>query len=932
MTHTSFMKRTILAIFAIIPALLMAQSTVVSGTITEQGSSLPASNQKITLITSDSSRYEGITDDGGDFNVEIPSNTVFNLTFTVRNSSVTTGPYTATGSAFNLGLVQYSTEATDDDKTNFENIPTVSMSETDMKESGGQNVSTALNAARDPFIATASFTFSAARFRIRGYDFENFTTYMNGVPVNDLEDGGTFWGQWGGLNSVMYGRETSIGLQPTTFTYGAVGGAYSIDSRASKQRKQFQVNYAATNRNYRNRLMATYSTGMLKHGWAVSVSATKRWATEGYVPGTFYDGYSYFLSVEKLFGNKHSLSLTVMGAPTRNGRSTAAVQEMYDLAGTSYYNPNWGYQNGVKRNASVGNTHQPLFILMHEFRINNRSNLITSAGFSFGKRSTTALDWNNAADPRPDYYRYLPSYILDPSAAALAEKEMRDNEYKRQIDWAGLYEANEMSYDSVTNANGIAGNTVVGKRARYIIENRVENTRKFDFSSVYNNSLTDNISLTAGLVYQWQQSATYKEVSDLLGADFYVDVNQFAERDFPDSFSVYQNDINNPNRILHKGDKWGYNFTKNIHKASAFIQPQFKFNNVDFFVAAELSYTGFWRNGLFRNGQFPDNSYGKSEVKNFVNYAFKGGFTYKIDGRNYLYANGTYLTRAPYFENSFVSVRTRNQYADRLGSESIYGVEAGYQLKSPKVRLKANFFFTQFNNQTRTTSFFHDDLRTLVNYTLTGVNTRHIGGELGMEAKVYKGFSVNAVASIGRYTYTDRPLAIITQDNSSTQLSRERIYAKNFNVAGTPQMAYSVGLSYRSPQFWFVNLNMNYYDWMWLDFNPARRTVAATDLESPDTEHFNSIIDQQRLKGQFTMDIFAGYSWLMNNQIKSLKKRMFLVFNVGVNNITNNRKFVTGGYEQLRFDFADKNPEKFPAKYFYGFGTTYFVSVSFRMN
>jgi hypothetical protein len=925
------MKKLLLFLIIALPAFVYSQNTLLSGTIADQETSVPAGNLPFNIVAEDSKTYSGVTDASGDFSVEIPEGK-YTLSFNTNNTNFSLGPYDVSGAKQRLGVVLFSPIHNDDDKTNIENIPVLSLSETDMKESGGQNISTALNAARDPFVSTASFIFSAARFKIRGYDNENFTTYMNGIPVNDLEDGGTFWGQWGGLNSVMYSRETTIGLTPTTFTYGALGGAYSIDSRASKQRKQIQVNYATTNRNYRHRLMATYSTGMLKHGWAVSVSATKRWANEGYVKGTYYDGYSYFVSIEKLFTNKHSLSLTAMGAPTRNGRQGAAVQEMYDIAGSNYYNPNWGYQNGKVRNASEGNTHQPLFILMHEFKINNRSTLVSSAGFSFGKRSTTALDWNNAPDPRPDYYRYLPSYINDPVAAAAAEKELRDNEALRQINWGGLYEANYMSTDSVRNANGIQGNTVSGKRARYIIENRVEDTKKFDFSSVYNNTFSDHISLNAGLVYQWQQSQTYKEVKDLLGADFYVDVNQFAERDFPDSFSVYQNDLNNPSRILKVGDKWGYNFTKNIHKASAFVQPQFKFNNVDFFVGAELSYTGFWRNGKNRNGQFPENSFGKSEVKNFINYAIKGGLSYKINGRNYLYANGSYLTRAPYFENSFVSVRTRNQYADNLKSENIYTVEAGYQLMSPKVRLKANFFYTQFNNQTKTMSFFHDDLRTLVNYTQTGIDTRHIGGEFGMEAKVYRGFSLTAVASVGRYTYTNRPQAIITQDNSSTELSRETIYAKNFNVSGTPQMAYSVGINYRAPQFWFLTLNLNYYDWMWLDFNPARRTIAATDLEEPGTTQYDNIVKQQRLKGQFTMDLFAGYSWLMNNQIKSLKKRMFLVFNVGISNITNNRKFVTGGYEQLRFDFNEKNPDKFPPKYFYAYGTTYFVSVSYRIN
>ncbi len=810
-------------------------------------------------------------------------------------------------------------------------IPTISISESDLKDEGGENVSSSLNASRDAFYNTASYVFSAARFRIRGYESENFITYLNGIPVNDLEDGGTAWGQWGGLNNVFYNRENSVGLQTNTFAYGGVGGAFSLDTRASKQRKQFQVSYAATNRNYNNRLMATYSTGILKHGWAVSASVSRRWAKEAYIPGTFYDGYSYFLSVEKFFGSTHSLSLTMLGAPVRDGKSAAATQEMYDLAGTPYYNSNWGWQDGKKRNAVVGKSHQPLLMLTHEWKLNNHENIVTAAGFSFGKRERTTIDFYNAANPRPDYYRYLPSYIEDSIQRDLVELEFRTNENMRQMDWAGFYEANAMNYDSVTDAEGITGNTVYGNRARYVIQNRVEDARKFNFSSVYNNSINDHIALTTGLTYQFERTENYTELEDLLGADFYVDVNQFAERDFPDSMSVAQNDLNRPNRILHEGDKYGYDYFVTTHKGALWAQSVFKFNKVDFFLAGQFSVNSFWRNGKTRYGLAPDNSEGKSVAKIFVNGGVKAGVTYKIDGRNYLFLNGAYENRAPFADDAFISPRTRNSYVNNLKSESIFSAELGYNLRTPIVKLKFDLFYTQFNNQTRTTRFFHDDLRTFVNYSLTGINTRHWGAEFGLDAKIWRGFSATAVASIGRYTYISRPDATITYDNDPAYLSTEKVYQKNFNVAGTPQLATSFGINYRAPQFWFVNVNFNYYDWMWLSFNPARRTESAVDLVDAGSENFRNIVDQERLKGQFTMDLSVGYSWLLNNQFKNMKKRYFLVFNASVSNVTNNKSLITGGYEQLRFDYNEKNTNKFPPRYYYAFGTTYYISVAFRM-
>lgn len=818
----------------------------------------------------------------------------------------------------------------DDQRFNQESIPTLTISDDELKDQGTQNVSSSLGASRDAFSSAASFVFSSARFKIRGYDQENFTTYMNGIPVNYLDDGAGAWSLWGGLNSVTRNREGSIGIDPTTFGFGGIGGSSSIDSRASKQRKQLEVSYAATNRTYRNRLMASYSSGIIKKGWAISAAFSRRWAAQGYVPGTFYDGYSYFLSVEKYFGNNHSLSLTAFGAPTRTGKSGAATQEMFNLAGTHYYNPDWGYQDGKVRNANVGYTHQPLFILAHEWKIDNKSSLYTSAGFTFGIKSSTALDWNNAPDPRPDYYRYLPSYIEDSATMAVAEKAIRDDQSLIQINWNNLYDANYQSFETVDSIDGIPGNTLSGKRARYIVENRIESQKRFNLASTYNKNVNDHISVSAGITYQMQITEFYKKVEDLLGADFYVDVNQFAIRDFPDSFSYAQNDLNHPNRILKEGDKFGYDYVANIHRAGAWGQGVFRFNKVDFFFGTELSFTSFWRDGKTKNGLFPNNSFGKSEVQNFFNYAFKGGVTYKANGRNYLYANAEYMTRAPYFENAFVSPRTRNEVANNLQSEQVYSVEGGYKYTSPRFKFRATMYYTQFNNQTNTITYYHGDLRTLVNYTLTGINTRHWGGELGAELKVYKGFSVSAAASMGRYTYISRPNATITQDNNQTVVNNETVYAKGFNVGGTPQLAYTFGISYRDPKFWFVNVNFNYYDWMWLSFSPARRTEAAVDLLEPGTEAYNNIFNQERLKGQFMMDISVGYSWLLNNQFKSLKKRHYLVFNATVNNVTNNKNMITGGYEQLRFDYLKKDPNTFPSKYYYAYGATYFVSVAYR--
>ena len=924
------MFRNIILLLAFaLPVFVFSQNSVVTGKLVDDAGNALEGIQ--VFFTHEQTVFSTHTDADGKFTLEVPYGT-YQAKYSTNDNSFEKET-AVTNEATALGDIKYEGVTGETNPTTSDNLPTITLSEDDTKDDGSQNVSSVLGASRDPFISAASYTFSQARFRVRGYEGDEFETYLNGIPVNDLERGNTPTNEWAGLNDVFRNRDLSFGLSPVTFAFGGVGGVQSLDTRAATQRKQLQVSYATANRNYRHRVMATYSTGILAHGWAVSVSASRRWAKEGYVPGTFYDGYSYFLAVQKYFGSNQSLNLTILGSPTASSGASAATMESFDLAGSHYYNPNWGYDHGIKRNVHVRTSNIPNFILTHDFKFNNHESMTTAVGFAFGQRGYTSIDWNNAPDPRPDYYKYLPSYIEDSTLQAVAQRAFRENEYMRQVNWNKFYEANDMSHETIDSADGFAGNTITGKRARYILENRIQDIKKLDFATTYNNAINSHVAVSTGLTYQFVINNFYKRVEDLLGADFYVDVNQFAVRDFPDSFNIGQNDLLHPNHILYTGDKFGYNYLVNVHRASAWLQSVFTYNKVDFFVAAQLSYTGFWREGKMVNGLFPTRSFGKSEVQNFINYGIKGGLTYKANGRNYLYVNGAYETYAPYFENAYVSPRGRNDVVDNLKSESVYSVEAGYKLVMPNVKLKLTGYFTQFVNKTTNTTFYHDDYRSFVNYTMTGINQRHWGFELGLEAKIYKGFSATAAASFGRYTYSSRPSLTITQDNTASVIAQnEKVYLKNFNIAGTPQLATTVGINYRSPQFWFAGVNFNYYDWMWLAVNPARRTAQGIDLLEPGTANWDNTIDQQRLKGQFTMDFHAGYSWLLNNNFKNLKKRYFLVFNATISNITNNKNFITGGFEQQRFDYKNNVVDKFPSKYSYAPGASYYFSVAFRMN
>ena len=231
-------------------------------------------------------------------------------------------------------------------------------------------------------------------------------------------------------------------------------------------------------------------------------------------------------------------------------------------------------------------------------------------------------------------------------------------------------------------------------------------------------------------------------------------------------------------------------------------------------------------------------------------------------------------------------------------------------------------------NLTETTPFYHDEERTFVNYTLNGINRQHMGLELAASYKLTKWLSLNAAAAYGKYTYISRPDATVTIDNNSEIIRQETVYLKNYHVGNTPELAFTGGFGINYGNF-FLNTNFNYTARNWIDVNSVRRTALALDLV-PEGNLRDDILYQEMYDNQFSIDLFAGYTWRLGNTFDKMKNSHTLVFNLGVSNLTNNKNFVAIGFENNRFDFEDKNLVKFQNRYFYGNGINYFANVTYR--
>jgi hypothetical protein len=823
-----------------------------------------------------------------------------------------------------LGISQTTLPTNED--TLLLNVPVFvsNLEDGDGTTGNGNAVNDLLQSSRDVFASTAGFNFGAARFRIRGYEGDKTTIMLNGIPLNDLETGLGTWYKWGGLNDVTRYAESKNWLSDNPYHFGNIGGYSNIIANASATRKGSRISYASTNRAYSHRLMYTYGTGMNKKGWAFATSLSTRYAAEGYVDGTFYQAFSYFIAVEKNINSNHNLNLTILGAPSVTGRAGLATQESYDLSGDNFYNPNWGYQTAAdgtkfKRNARVSDSHIPIIALSHDWKVNENAAVKTSVFTSFGKYGQTSLNWYDAKDPRPDYYKYLPSYYEGINDEANAQRMFANwqSESTRQIQWDDLYTANRNNLYTLKDANG---NVVTeGLRSKYIVENRWNNVVSGGLNSVYSVQ-KDKIAINTGIFLQMQRNHYFNTVEDLLGGDFWVDVNRFAEQTFIDP-NAAQSDLQNPNRAVKKGDIYGNNYYIFNLNATAFGQITYSAKRWNYYFAVELAEEQFYREGLYQTGIFPENSLGKSEKKNYFNHAIKGGATLKISGRHYVTANAAYMTEAPISRDAFISPRTRNVYVDGITNETIYTGDINYIVRYPKLKLRVTYYYTERKNSVWLNSFYHEEYNNFVNYIMTNVDYLHHGLEFGADGTIYGGLSGNAVLAIGQHLYDSRPTASIFADNSAELLAENKtVYLQNYKIGGMPQSAASVGLKYSGKKYWFIGANFNYFMDIYLDPNPDRRTAEAVANFVESDPQYEQTIQQTKLDNGYNVSMFVGKSFKID--------KYFLNLNLNITNLTNNTNFVSGGFEQLRFDA--QNIGKFPPRLGYMYGLNYFVMATLR--
>ncbi len=822
-----------------------------------------------------------------------------------------------------------------------------------------------LQSSQDVFSRIAAYDLGAYWFRPRGIDGRSGETMMNGVSMVKSDNGNVDFGNWGGLNEITRYPEISANHAPSEYSFGGASSVIYKNTNASEYRKGFQATYSLTNRNYRNRASLRYTSGMSRTGWAFTAMAARRWAQEGIQEGTFYDAWGGFLGIEKKFSDSHSMTFNTFAAPYRRSTSSPSTQEVYDYRGV-HYNSYWGWQDGKKRSERVKSGFQPIFQIQDFWKINDKSSLRTAISYQFGKDKGARLDWQSVQNPSPTYYRYLPSYYdsLDPNASvsvpngetpttaqqayqdALAGWQNGDPAYT-QLNWDALYRRN-----SSQPAGEYFG--VNGKRALYFQVADVSDDKIFNAGTHYVYNFNNTSKLLLNVSYENYKSELYREVKDLLGADFALNRDPFAATNQPGKSGLYNEGETNVTKRV--GDKINYNYS--FARQEVKVNPGLKVEagKFDVFVSGLAGYSTSFREGHYNHYLYKD-SYGKSADYNFWNFGLKGQVIYKMNGRNFLVYNGAYFSQAPFLEDLFINPRVNASVAPNVENTIVNANDLSYVINSPFFKMRLTAYLVETQNDTNVQRFFADGIQlessgqdgtianvqsAFVTQVMTNVEKRNMGGELGVDVKILPTLSVQGLASYGQFTYRNDPNVYFASDATGTfadgksYLDLGKAYLKDSKQGGTPQQGYSLGFRYNSTKYWWFGANWNYLDDNFLDPSALLRTerfvqnpVTGTPYAGLDESELRRVLAPTKLPSAAFINANVGKSWRLG--------AYYVLLTASVNNILDNTKYITGGFEQTRRvtfpGYVEENSREFPLfgpKYWYTQGRSYFVNLQVR--
>lgn len=620
-----------------------------------------------------------------------------------------------------------------------------------------------------------------SRINIRGFDQRNVAVLINGIPVNDMENGAVYWSNWAGLGDAVSSIQVQRGLGASKLAINSVGGTMNIITKSTDVKPGSSVQYQVTDYG-QQKLTAYASTGLSKKGWAFTTVLSR---TEGdsYVDGTWINGYSYFLSLSKQLGDNHKLVLTGIGAPQQHGqRSTGLTQAQLDTYGNKFNTDIGYYSNGTLFNERVNYYHKPQFALNHYWTISPKTELNTSVYYSIGHGGGSG--------------RLGSSWFRTPTGL---------------IDIQRVYDYN------------VANPTISGGGVKYANRNSVNNHYWLGALSTLNHELTENIDLTLGVDARSYKGEHFREVSDLVGGSLWKDnVNGLV------GLHEHASDYLNVFNVVPENQRVAYDNDGLVKYLGGFGQVEYSKNKLSVFLTGAYNVTSNQRidrmiyRGTTRSSE--------SEVIKINGYSGKAGVNYNLTEKSNVYGNIGTFSRAPFF--SFVFVNNTNDVVQNLLNERALSYELGYGFKAKKIALKVNLYNTEWKDKSLLSGNITGPNGTLTRALMSGANAVHKGAELEFNSNITPKLQLGGMFSYGDWRWNGDVQATVYSEINPSQSVVVKSYVDGIHVGDAPQSQYGLQGRYQITKKLWVGANYVYNDRFYANFDPSTKTTLTSKIDS----------------------------------------------------------------------------------------------------
>ena len=624
---------------------------------------------------------------------------------------------------------------------------------------GSQEFPEVLKSTPGVYATKSGGGFGDGRINLRGFNSENVAVMINGVPVNDMENGRVFWSNWAGLSDVTSAMQVQRGLGASKVAVPSIGGTINILSKTSDVQKGGNIIASTGNDGYQ-KYGFTLSTGLMDNGLAATVSFAKI-EGEGYIDGTQFKGFNYFVNLSKEINENHKLSFTSFGAPQRHGQrqNRSTIDAYRNSESGNRFNPDWGYKNGQVTHIEDNFYHKSQTSLNHYWTMSDVTSLSTAVYASFGTGGGGGTAGTN---------RDLFSVRLGGS--------------DQPVDLDNIVEINR--------ANGALGSEAILRASR-------NDHEWYGVLSTLKTKISDNLDLIAGLDLRTYTGKHFREVTDLLGGQYYFD----------------DNNVNNPNAALSVGDKMGYNNDGQVGWCGFFGQLEYGTDNFNAFVSTSVQKTSYQRIEYFLYDLSTEagRDLATSDKINLNGYSLKGGANFKLDDVQNVFANIGYFERPAIFTAVFNGYNNTKVNAD-AENEKVFSMELGYGLRGEKFAANVNLYRTQWNDRTFTRNIRATETGA-EDYTanLLGVNALHQGVEFDFTYKYSNKLNFTGMLSLGDWKWDNDLDDVPVFDENQNEVDRISLPIQGLRVSDAAQTTAALGMLYK---FWdktSVTLDYNYF-------------------------------------------------------------------------------------------------------------------------